>query len=387
MTISAVAISTNTSATFAGKEICEELMKTFEQKCPHVLLVFASSQYDFQTLLQSLDDNIHPDILIGCSSAGEFTDQIREEGAVCAVGIWSDKLKFSASVGLGLRGQMSHAAEQIASQFIGLNRHDYRYHTAMVLTDALAGYTDDFIQALTVKTQGKYQLVGGGAGDDAKFTETHVFLGREVYKDAAVALEILSNQPVGIGFKHGWEPASLAMRVTEAEGSCLISINGAPTIEALRDFAEQSGQTFDTTDPLPFFLHNVIGIKTSNGHKLRVPLAVNEDGSIACASTIPVGSTIHIMRTSHASAAEAAAHAAEMALSQLNGNQPKVAIFFDCVATRLRMGLDFDMELKTLSKSLNGAEFVGCNTYGQIARVDGQFSGFHNCTAVACLLP
>ena len=26
-------------------------------------------------------------------------------------------------------------------------------------------------------------------------------------------------------------------------------------------------------------------------------------------------------------------------------------------------------------------------SYGQIARADGQFSGFHNCTAVVCVLP
>jgi hypothetical protein len=30
---------------------------------------------------------------------------------------------------------------------------------------------------------------------------------------------------------------------------------------------------------------------------------------------------------------------------------------------------------------------TGCNTHGQIARAEGQFEGFHNCTAVVCLLP
>lgn len=387
MTTSAVAISVNKSAVIAGKEISKEILIKLDQKRPHALIVFASSEYDYEALLGSLDDNCRPEILVGCSSAGEFTDQTQKEGAVCAIGICSDKLKFSASVGTRLRSDMAAAADDIASQFLGLSRHDYRYHTAIVMTDALAGYTDDFIQALTIKTQGKYQLVGGGAGDDAKFSETHVFFGRKVFKDAAVALEILSNEPIGIGVKHGWQMASAAMRVTEAEGSCLISINGSPTIEALQEFAAESGQILDLANPLPFFLHNVIGIQTAHGHKLRVPLAINEDGSIACASTIPVGATIHFMKTSVKSAAEAAAQAAEMALAQLNGTKPKVAIFFDCVATRLRMGLDFDFELKALLQSLNGAEFAGCNTYGQIARVDGQFSGFHNCTAVACLLP
>jgi hypothetical protein len=33
------------------------------------------------------------------------------------------------------------------------------------------------------------------------------------------------------------------------------------------------------------------------------------------------------------------------------------------------------------------AGFVGCNTCAQIARADGQFGGFHNCTAVVCVMP
>lgn len=93
------------------------------------------------------------------------------------------------------------------------------------------------------------------------------------------------------------------------------------------------------------------------------------------------------MRTTNNSAAYAASTAAEAALAQLNGHEPRVAIFFDCVATRLRMGIDFGVELNSLATALKGVEYVGCNTYGQIARVDGQFSGFHNCTAVACILP
>ena len=387
MTESAVAIAWNDSATEAGKRIGEIITEKLANRRPHAMLVFASAKYNYTELLSAIKNSCDPECMIGSSSAGEFTDTKQTDGAVCAIAIWSDKLKFKAAVGRNLRSPNSTASDEIAAQFLGLKRNDYRYHTAIVMTDALAGYTDDFIQALTVKTQGKYQLVGGGAGDDANFSETYVFYETEAIKDGAVALEILSNDPIGIGVKHGWEPSSSAMRVTEAEGSRLIGINGMPAVEAFQEYAAESKQSLDITNPVPFFLHNVIGIHTSSGYKLRVPLSIHEDGSISCASNVPAGSTIHIMRTSSKSAVDAASEAAEMATAHLNGNAPKVAIFFDCVATRLRLGVDFGLELNALSKSIKGAEFVGCNTYGQIARVDGQFSGFHNCTAVTCLLP
>jgi hypothetical protein len=43
--------------------------------------------------------------------------------------------------------------------------------------------------------------------------------------------------------------------------------------------------------------------------------------------------------------------------------------------------------MQAISEVLRGAEFVGFNSYGQIARREGQFSGFHNCTAVVCVIP
>jgi hypothetical protein len=93
------------------------------------------------------------------------------------------------------------------------------------------------------------------------------------------------------------------------------------------------------------------------------------------------------MGTDAVSAGDAAATATRAAVARLNGHAPRVALFFDCVATRLRLGRDFGSELKAVERALGSAAFAGCNTYGQVARAEGQFGGFHNCTAVVCVLP
>jgi hypothetical protein len=52
------------------------------------------------------------------------------------------------------------------------------------------------------------------------------------------------------------------------------------------------------------------------------------------------------------------------------------------------MGDAFGLELQSLADLLGpAATFLGCNTHGQIARAEGQFGGFHNCTAVVCVFP
>jgi hypothetical protein len=75
------------------------------------------------------------------------------------------------------------------------------------------------------------------------------------------------------------------------------------------------------------------------------------------------------------------------ALAQLKGQRPAAALFFDCAATRLRMGQTFGLELRSLEGALGPVPYAGSNTFGQIARAEGQFSGFHNCTAVVCVIP
>lgn len=387
MTESAVVFSSQKESAASGREIGEKIREGLSGNSPHALIVFASSQHDYSALLNAIHQSCEPGVLVGCSSAGEFISRERAEGAVSAVGLRSNSMKFTAGLGRNIRENRRAAAEQISGSFLGSTNVQFPHRAALILTDALAGYTDDFIEQLSVATGGGYRFFGGGAGDDAQFSRTHVFCGTEAVNDAAVALEMLSMKPIGVGVSHGWTPAGDPMRVTAASGSTVISLNAMPAVEVFEEYAEKTGQKFDRADPIPFFLHNVLGIDTGSGFKLRVPLAVNADGSIGCASDIPTGVTVRIMKTTDKSASDAAISAANSALQGMGGAKPEVALFFDCVATRLRMGGEFGVEMESLQNALGDIRFAGCNTYGQIARSEGQFSGFHNCTATVALLP
>ena len=387
MTQSTVAFSENPSAREAGLQIGNKIKEVFGNNKPSVVILFAASNYDYKTLLNSIQESCNPELLVGSSSAGEFTSASFATEAVSAVAIYSTEMKFSAGIGIGIKGDRQNAADALYASLTGSGKYKYKYHSALLMADALSGHTDEIIDILTEKTLGAYQFFGGGAGDNGKFEKTFVFMGNEVASDGAVILEILSNKPVGIGVKHGWKPAGKKMRVTSSEGMRLVSLNAMPAVEAFEEYAELTGQHFDPENPIPFFLHNIIGIELDGGYKLRVPLAVNEDGSLLCASDIPVGATISIMKIENADATAAALSATVSALHQLKENKPSVALFFDCVATRLRMGDEFGIELNKVKETLQNTKYAGCNTYGQVARVEGQFSGFHNCTAVVCVIP
>ncbi|MDB4976522.1 MAG: hypothetical protein JWN48_4863 [Myxococcaceae bacterium] len=386
-TTTAAAYSDLSDSKAVGEHLAAQIERRLEGRSADAVIVFASSRLDHAIMLEALRDGCRPKLLVGSSSAGEFTKQNRGDGTACALAILAPEMRFSVGLGRGLSQDRAAAARQLFETFEGIDGQDYQYRAAVVMSDGLAGHFDEFVEQLTVLTSGSYQFVGGGAGDDGKFARTHVFAGTEVHTDAVVALEVLSTKPLGVGVEHGWAPASEPLRVTDSQGMCLVALNGFPAVEAFEEYAERTDQRFDRSAPLPFFLHNILGIDTGHGYRLRVPLSINADGSVACAAEIPRGATVRIMKASAQSSTEAAASAARSAMRGLETAKPGAALFFDCVATRLRMGDMFGFELEAVAEALQGADLVGCNTYGQIARGEGQFGGFHNCTAVVFVLP
>jgi hypothetical protein len=383
----AVAVSTGEAdSAAAGRELARRIQSNLGA-APDAVIVFAAPHFDHSALLRALDDGCSPGLIAGASSAGEFTNETLGVGLASALAIKDPEARFGSGLGKNLSADPAAAAREIVDGFKGQSEPSFRYRSALVLTDALAGYADALTDELTVATGGEYQFFGGGAGDNAAFERTTVFSGTEVLTDAAVAIEILSDKPLGIGVSHGWEPASDPFRVTEAEGLRLVSLNGLPAVEAFEEHAAATGDKLDRASPIPFFLQNILGIDTGSGYRLRVPLAVHDDGSVHCAAEVPVGSIVRIMKSSDRSAAQAAERATDAAIAAIGERNPKAVLFFDCVATRLRCGDHFAAEVAAVTNKIGDAALVGCNTHGQIARAEGQFDGFHNCTAVVCVFP
>src|SRR6478735_9428218 len=337
MTKSAIAFSENPAVTAAVQELTEQINEKMNGYIPNVLIIFASPAYNYSTLLKELKAVFNDTLIVGSSSAGEFTSKKNGNDSVSMVAIYSDEISFSIGFAAGIQKGREAVADQLAQSLKGLEDYSYRYHTALLFADALSGYTDELVEILTEKTTGMYQFFGGGAGDNANFGNTYVFYNDVAAKDAAVVLEILSNKPLGIGIGHGWKPNGEKMKVTEADGLRLISLNAIPAAEVIESFANGTNQVYDPNNPISFFLNNILGFEVNGSFKLRCPLAILDDGSVLMASDIPVGASVSFMSSDSNAAKEAAVVATRSALDRLDNHPPSVALFFDCVATRLRL--------------------------------------------------
>jgi hypothetical protein len=115
MTRSFVAHSIASSALQAGEEIGEAISAGFNGEAPDALVVFASSRHDYAALLGRIQDIARPAAMIGCSSAGEFTSHAFQAGAVSAVALRSDTMRFNPVLGRGLRQDRHKAAQAMAA--------------------------------------------------------------------------------------------------------------------------------------------------------------------------------------------------------------------------------------------------------------------------------
>ena len=93
------------------------------------------------------------------------------------------------------------------------------------------------------------------------------------------------------------------------------------------------------------------------------------------------------MRTTVEASLTATHQTTAAAMSKLDGRKPGVALFFDCAATKIRIGDQYTMELEAVRSQLHDLPMVGCIKQGQFGRATGQYDAFHNCTAVVCVLP
>lgn len=377
---------------------------------PVLGLVFASSKLDLTGVARGIREVVGEGVpVIGCSTAGEFvTDRISSGGTALAL-IASDELTVSTTLATGLRANTARCVRQLVdgvtknrrplpggTQQLGdgglrpqqLGDGGLRpQRTVLLLSDGMAGNGEGLVDTLAMELGGGISLVGGAAGDDAAFKETEVLLDGRVVKDAAVVCEMTSRKKMGIGVYHGWCAASPPGTVTKAEGARVIAIDGKPAIEFYRAYAKLKGVELTPANQNQFVFTHELGIVLMNNElKVRAPLSVLEDGSIHCATEVPAGQQVTIVEGDHDAIVAAARQASETALRDLGGQKAAGCIVFDCVARKMVLGDGFRREVEAFA-DVTRVPVIGFNTYGEIARVRGQLSGFHNTTAVVCVLP
>lgn len=379
-----------------GKAAAEAALKKMKGGGIHLSIVFCSSEYNYGEVIKGIKEVTRNAPLIGCSSAGEFTEEKVGNKSVCCALISSDNHKFFLGLGKGLKEDEMETLSRASKDFPKVVK-DYPHLSCIELIDGLAGKGEEATLAASTVLSPIVRLSGGAAGDDLKFKETNVFVDNQVSPDAVALCLMASKTPVGIGVKHGHEPLSPALNVTKSEGCILYELNDKPAFDIWKKYTKESAkQQFDVdvdnlsdaSDIGSHFLRYEAGLLVGTEYKVRVPLSSNPDGSINFACNIPQGAVIRIMESPKQAQIASAKKAAQLAVSSSRGAKIAGAIVFDCVCRALILGDEFPNAIEIIKETIGkDIPLVGFETYGEIAMELGQLSGFHNTTTSVLLIP
>lgn len=391
-----VAFSDTDDAYRAGTNAAQEAIMKLAKPRADLAIVFASSLYDQAKVLEGVRSVTGDTLLVGASTAGEITTGgPRPKSSVAVMLLASDTLRFFAAADTTVAADARAAGKAVALAVQQQAGSDLR--AFVMFPDVLVGNGADIVRGVLDALGAHFPVVGGAAGDDFKFAQTFQYLGAQALSGAVVGLGLAGEFRLGVGVKHGWIPVGAPQKVTRSAGSIVHEIDGKPAISIYEDYfgtEEAMRLKEETLGKLAITYPLGMRLPDTDEMLLRDALSVDAHGSITCAAEIPEGSDIQLMIGSRESAVAVAREAAQYALNQLEGAQPKAIIIFNCIARNKLFGERAGEEISAIQDVLGkDVPLIGFYTYGEQAPLGGEVRNlercnpaFHNETVVICAL-
>jgi hypothetical protein len=393
-TLFATGIASHENSFEAGKQAASQAKQTLQEAVPHLIILFCSPEYDYQEVMKGIHSEIDSTIpIVGCTSAGQFTEQkVIKHGVACAL-ISSTTHLFFSNIGTHLTSHPM-AAIQAAAQNFPQDVDGYPYQSAILFVDGLAGKGEEAVMAASSILGPLVKFAGGAAADNFTFTQTAIFGNHQALHDAVSLCLITSRSPVVIATKHVHHPISPPLLITKTQGNVLYEVEGRPALDVwkdyLRDLLKARGIDVDRlelNELSKIFLQYEAGLLTGDNYKIRFPVSCNADGSLNFVCSIMQGSVVCIMDSTKEDQIHVVKQAAEIALKMTRGRPLAGAIIFDCACRAMILKEEFSKSIQASQEVLGPIPIIGCETYGEVAMEMGQLSGFHNTSTVIMLFP
>lgn len=376
----------------AGYEAGKIAVKKMGGETPDFTFTFSSAAFDQNEVVRGVRDGTENAPGIGCSTAGEITNEGPGIKSVAVMAVKSDTVHFVSGLGKDVRAGTREAGRAVAQEV--KNKAVDSLKTFIMLPDVLTGNGADTVRGVLDVLGANFPVVGGAAGDDFLFKKTYQYRDGEVMSGAVVGAGLSGTFSFGIGMRHGWVPIGPAMRVTKAEGAVVYEIDGRPAISIYEDYFGTKADQLKQEPLAQMAITYPLGIKMPDfdEYLIRDPLTVDDQGAITCAAEIPKGSEIRLMIGNKEKAIEAAQDAARHMMKEFETDKtkPKFILIFNCIAREKLFGQKAKQEIDAVMDIVGSdIPLLGFYTYGEQAPLGGEIrnpnrvrSAFYNETIV-----
>lgn len=344
----------------------QEMAKAIHQPGASIVIFFASSKYDLAILGNALKDSFTCPV-IGCTTSGEISSSAGyREGGLVGVSLSSPNLiahpKLIAPLSRFGLIEGEKLAQELRSELKLGNDFDPDKMFGLLLIDGLSMLEEQVVAALYGSLRG-VPLIGGSAGDDLSFKETHVYWQGEFLKEAAIITLFETTLPFKAFQIQHFEPTDIRLVITESDCASRIvtEINGGPAAE---EYAKAVGLTITELNPQIFAAYPVM-LKIGGEYYVRSIQKVNSDGSLTFYCAIDNGLVLTVGR------GKGLVENLQENLDKLTHELPTLKVILGCDCILRRLELQQKGLTKAAEKVLKGVDFIGFSTYGE------QFNGIH----------
>jgi len=351
----------------------------------NLLLVFGSIEHFCSPGLHDALRATFPDaLLIGCSTAGEITNDGVDDGSCTITAIKFEKtsLKHGSTHLSGMDDSFS-AGERLGKQIVSAD-----LKAILVFGPGVNINGSALVNGITSVVGVDVPITGGLAGDGGAFKKTYTLGPNGIADDQVVAIG-LSGEALrfGHGSFGGWEPFGPARKVTRCDGNILHELDGEPALEIYRRYLGEHAKGLPASGLLfPFAMlgedHSAVGL-------IRTILGIDEStGSLILAGEINADGYLRLMHASTDKLVNGAESAAESAAAMHQSADGSLAILVSCVGRKLVMGNRVDEEVEAVGEVLGQTSVLtGFYSYGEISPfMPGASCKLHNQTmTITCL--
>jgi hypothetical protein len=343
-----------------------ELAAGIRQPGMQIVIFFCSSRYDLNALGPVLKEQFDCPV-VGCTTAGEINSEAGylKEGIV-GVSLSSKELvahpklihpldKFGVTEAQSLVRQL-HQELKLSGEFDAANMF------GLFLLDGLSMLEEQIIASVQSQL-GRVSVIGGSAGDDLNFRETHLYWDGHFLQNAAVLTLFETTLPFKIFQTQHFEPTATRLVITESDCATrtVQEINGGPAAE---EYAKAVGLEVKELTPQVFAAHPVM-LNIGGEYYVRSIQKANPDGSLTFYCAIDTGLVLTVAK------GKALLENLQASLNSLRQGVHGLKLVLGCDCILRRLELQQKGLLDEAPNVLRGADFIGFSTYGE------QFNGIH----------
>lgn len=221
---------------------------------------------------------------------------------------------------------------------------------------------------------------GMSVGSESFTSEPCIFDNERFVADAVLAL-VRRDHP-GPTLAHHYRGNEALWVATVAKGGHINTIDGRPAFEVYQELMTTDyGITVDRENFYQYGVHYPFALTRAQGEPLvRIPVKVEDDGSVYCSGEIRENSLVSIVRAIKPGEVGAAIEVGKGA----SAHDVKTVMLFYCAGRFLHLGDEgASDEVKTIRAAAAPVQVYGALCLGEIGALKDQYPTFHNCTLTA----